>query len=98
MSTADQHGGSDLQQPPVPGFALTYVGSLAQPAAASRRSRFRSLARAAALGITIQLAIGALIAVVAVVFIEDLHSDDHGRSSTDPPVGLELNRTHQTFS
>lgn len=45
-----------------------------------RPSRLRRHLRAAALGIAIQLAIGALIGVVALVFIEDLHSDDHGRS------------------
>lgn len=48
-----------------------------------RPSAFRRHLRAAAIGIAIQLAIGALIGVVAVVFIEDLHSDDHGRPHTD---------------
>ncbi len=82
MAAPDQDGTADLQQPPVPGFALTYVGSLAQPEPAVKRSRFRAHLRAAAMGIAIQLAIGALIGVVAVVFIEDLHSDDHGSSPT----------------
>lgn len=47
------------------------------------RSGFRRHLRAAAIGIAIQLAIGALIGVVAIVFIEDLHSDDHGRPHVD---------------
>ena len=64
----------------MPGFALTYVGSL--PTSDRRQSDLGRDLRAAAKAVAIQLAVGAVIGLVAIVFVEDLHSEDDSTSTT----------------
>ena len=73
---------AEVQPAPVRGFALAYLDSLPISELGQRHLRRGAHLQAAAAGIAIQLAVGAVIAVVALVFIEDSHSEDEARSTT----------------
>lgn len=73
MSSTADHDVTEIR-PPEPGFALTYIQSL-PPQTARNRPSGTALVQAALLGVAIQLALAAIIGLVALVFIEDLHSE-----------------------
>ncbi|WP_019873147.1 hypothetical protein [Sporichthya polymorpha] len=75
MSSTADHEVVEIQRPPEPGFALTYIQSLPPATASRNRPSARALLQAALLGVAIQLALAAVIGLVALVFIEDLHSE-----------------------
>ena len=75
MSSTAEHEVLEIQRPPEPGFALTYIQSLPRRDGSRDRPSARVLLQAALLGVAIQLALAAIIGLVALVFIEDLHSD-----------------------
>ncbi|WP_084670818.1 hypothetical protein [Sporichthya polymorpha] len=75
MSSTAEDDVIEVQRPPEPGFALTYVLSLPAHQAARGQRSAADLLRAALMGVTIQLVLGAIIGLVALVFMEDLHSE-----------------------
>lgn len=75
MSPAGEEHLTQILRPPEPGFALTYLQALPPPESVSDRRSFKVLLRAALFGVAIQLALTAILGVVAIVFIEDLHSE-----------------------
>lgn len=67
------------QQPPVPGFALTYAVTEATAADACAQTPqgygVRRHLRWAAIGIGVQILLAALVGIAALPFIEPLHSE-----------------------